>query len=61
MKSPGQLQQAFVESAETDIPRLPGQKYSDAVVACLTGLKEDRETGTLTDQDGIVVGLAYIT
>jgi len=41
-------------------PRL-GQKCTDAVVACLTGLEEEEKQGILEDHDGIVVGLAHIT
>lgn len=61
IRSPTQLQQLFIDAAKVDIPRALGQKYSDAVVACLTGLKAEKDAGILKDQDDVVVGLAFIT
>ncbi|MCJ1229283.1 hypothetical protein MMC12_005948 [Toensbergia leucococca] len=42
------------------VPLLLGDKYRDAVVACLTELKEQIEDHQLDDADGIVVGMAFI-
>lgn len=60
LKAPEELRASLVMSAETDIPRLLGTKYADAVVACLIGLKEDDSPGFLTDKDGVIKGTAYI-
>lgn len=61
LQSAMQLRQTFLGLAKTEIPRLVGQQYSDAVVACLNGLEEARETNALADQDDVVLGLVYIT
>ena len=51
----------LIKLAKTYIPRYLGQKYTDAVVTCLTSLEQDWQTGGLEDQDGVIVGLAYVT
>ena len=61
LKSPVDMQAALIKSAKTDVPRVLGQKYADAVVACLTGLREEEEAGALADIDGVVMGTSYIT
>lgn len=43
--------------------RLPiqvGDKYRDIVVSCLKGLKEEEDRRDLDDEDGIVIGSAYM-
>ncbi|KAI4202339.1 MAG: hypothetical protein LQ346_002013 [Caloplaca aetnensis] len=61
LKSSEDMRAALIKSAKTDVPRVLGQKYADAVVACLTGLREEEEAGILADVDGVITGTAYIT
>lgn len=42
------------------VPLLLGDRYRDAVVACLTELREENKEHQLEDADGIVVGMAFI-
>lgn len=55
------LHENLISLAKTRIPRYLGQRYTDAVIACLTGLKDVDNISELKDQDGVVVGVAYIT
>jgi len=55
------LKDRYLEFARSQIPRTMGNKYLDVVVSCLEGLKNEEEEGLLNDQDGIFVGLAYIS
>jgi Protein tyrosine and serine/threonine kinase len=59
--APEALQNEYIRIANSQIPRLLGKRYRDAVVACLTGLKDEEKGHLLDDKDGFVVGLAYIT
>lgn len=44
----------YLAPATGAVPRLMGQKYADAVVACLTGLEsEASDKRNLEDADGI--------
>ncbi|KAF2965352.1 hypothetical protein GQX73_g8233 [Xylaria multiplex] len=62
MRSPGELKNIYLSLASGAVPRLMGQKYADAVSACLTGLQsEGRSAKDLEDSDGIVVGTKYVT
>jgi hypothetical protein len=58
---PESLKNKYLEIAKSLIPRNMGDKYRDVVVSCVEGLKNEEEGGLLNDQDGIVVGLAYIS
>lgn len=42
------------------IPILLGNKYRDVVVSCLQELEDERTSQLLNDENGIVVGMAYI-
>lgn len=55
------LHENLISLARTRIPRFLGQKYTDAVIACLTGLRDIDNSSELEDQDGVIVGVAYIT
>ncbi|TGJ76810.1 hypothetical protein E0Z10_g10829 [Xylaria hypoxylon] len=62
LRSPGELKSVYLSLASGAVPRLMGQKYADAVAACLTGLQsEGRSVKDLEDSDGIVVGTKYVT
>jgi hypothetical protein len=61
LRSPERLQTRYIEIAKSQVPRILGDKYRDVVVSCLEGLRDEEEGGLLNDQDGIVVGSAYIT
>ena len=52
------LHENLLSLAKTHVSRYLGQNYADAVTTCLAGLKDIE---THMDQDGVVVGLAYIT
>jgi hypothetical protein len=58
---PELLKDKYLEFARSQIPRTMGNRYLDVVVSCLKGLENEEEGGLLNDQDGIVVGLAYIS
>jgi hypothetical protein len=51
----------YLSLASSALSRSMGQKYSDVVKACLSGLEDKVEDKSLEDADGIVVGTAYIT
>ncbi|KAI3342471.1 serine/threonine protein kinase [Ustulina deusta] len=62
LRSPGELKSVYLALAAGAVPRLMGQKYADAVIACLTGLEsEGRGAKDLEDDDGIAVGTKYVT
>ena len=60
-KSPAEVREAFVKRAEAAIGPALGNRYRDTVVMCLNcldgGFGDPEE---LVDQDGVLVGLAYI-
>jgi hypothetical protein len=58
---PELLKDKYFEFARSQISRIMGNRYLDVVVSCLKGLENEEERGLLNDQDGIVVGLAYIS
>ena len=59
--TPEALQTEFLRIANSQVPRLLGNKYRDVVIACLTGLRYEEGEHLLDDADGLVVGRAYIT
>jgi len=61
LREPGKLKDKYLQIAKSQIPRTLGNKYRDVAVSCLEGLKTEEEEGLLNDQDGIVVGSAYIS
>ncbi|EME81803.1 uncharacterized protein MYCFIDRAFT_197104 [Pseudocercospora fijiensis CIRAD86] len=61
LRSPEALKQRYIRLARTLVPRSLGNLYSEVTVACLEGLKDEEQGGLLDDQDGIVVGEAYIS
>ncbi|KLU85765.1 hypothetical protein MAPG_04785 [Magnaporthiopsis poae ATCC 64411] len=61
LRAPEELKKKYIGLAARTVPRLMGQKYADAVVACLTGLESGDGSATdLEDADGIVVGTRYV-
>lgn len=61
LKTSASLHENLISLAKTRITRYLGQKYTDALIACLTGLKDIDNYSELEDQEGLVVGVAYIT
>ncbi|KAH7153546.1 hypothetical protein EDB81DRAFT_841724 [Dactylonectria macrodidyma] len=60
LRTPEDLKKTYLGLATGAVSRLMGQKYADAVIACLTGLQS--ESGlSFEDEDGIVIGTRYIT
>ncbi|KAK6522235.1 hypothetical protein TWF281_002802 [Arthrobotrys megalospora] len=57
---PDKLNGIFVRMATTQVPRIVGERYRDAVLACLTGLKDENGETITKDEDGIELGLAYL-
>ncbi|KAF3910964.1 hypothetical protein AA313_de0200530 [Arthrobotrys entomopaga] len=57
---PDKLNSIFVRLASTQVPRIVGERYRDAVLACLTGLKDENGDTIMKDEDGIELGLAYL-
>jgi hypothetical protein len=51
----------YLMLARSLLPRAIGNKYRDVVISCLEGLQSEEQGGLLNDQDGIVVGSAYIS
>ena len=51
----------YLMLAHSLLPRAIGNKYRDVVISCLEGLQSEEQGGLLNDQDGIVVGSAYIS
>ncbi|KAL8382590.1 hypothetical protein RB595_006393 [Gaeumannomyces hyphopodioides] len=61
LRAPEELKKKYIGLATRTVPRLMGQKYADAAIACLTGLEsEDGRAMDLEDTDGIVVGTRYV-
>lgn len=58
---PESLRQRYCNIAKSLIPRHMGNKYRDVVISCLEGLRDEEEGGLLKDQDGVIVGSAYIS
>lgn len=56
-----ELKAMYLKLAHAMVPRAIGNKYRDVVVSCLGGLENEERGGLLEDQDGIVVGSAYIS
>ena len=61
LRTPEGLQERYLEIARSQVPRVFGDKYRDVVISCLEGLRDEEEGGLLDDQDGIIVGSAYIS
>lgn len=61
MRAPKELKKVYLNLASGAISRSMGQKYSDVVKTCLSGLEHKVEDKSLEDVDGIVVGTTYIT
>lgn len=59
LRHPEELKRAYLKLARGAVPRMMGQKYADAVTACLTGLQSE-SCSSFKDKDGIVVGTWYI-
>ncbi|KAK6362264.1 hypothetical protein TWF730_005960 [Orbilia blumenaviensis] len=57
---PDKLNSIFVRMATTQVPRIVGERYRDAVLACLTGLKDENGETITKDEDGVELGLAYL-
>jgi serine/threonine protein kinase len=61
LKPPEEIRSAFVKRAEEAIPLVLGEKYKDVVIMCLNALNGGfGETADLLDDDGVIVGLAYV-
>lgn len=61
LRPPERLKQRFIALARSQVPRNIGDLYARVVVSCLEGLEDEEYGGLLSDQDGIVVGAAYIS
>lgn len=59
-KGPEVVKKTYLSLATGSVPRLMDQKYADVVVACLRGLEDELKKGSLTDGNGIVVGMTYL-
>lgn len=58
---PEELKKIYLALATGAVPRLMGQKYADAVLACLTGLESEvGDKRNYEDSDGIIVGTKYV-
>ena len=61
MRAPDDLKRRYLGLARGAVARVMGSRYADVVVACLTGLDVHPDDPSLQDQDGIIMGTAYIT
>lgn len=61
MKAPEEMRAEFLNLAKRNVPQVMGQRYTDAVVACLEELREDEEKGYLDDEDQMIPAPAYVT
>ena len=59
-KSPGEVQEEFVKRAEAAIGPALGNRYRDTVIMCLNCLDGGFGDPEVVDQDGVLVGHAYI-
>jgi hypothetical protein len=61
LRTPQGLKARYLEIARSHAHRVFGDKYRDVVISCLEGLEDEEKGGILDDQDGIVVGSAYMS
>jgi hypothetical protein len=55
------LKARYLEIARSHAHRVFGDRYRNVVVSCLEGLEDEEKGGILDDQDGVIVGSAYIS
>jgi hypothetical protein len=60
-RTPKGLKTRYLKFASSQAHLVFGDKYRNVVVSCLEELKDEEKGGILDDQDGIVVGSAYIS
>ncbi|KAF8539093.1 hypothetical protein BDD12DRAFT_793371 [Trichophaea hybrida] len=60
-ESPDEMRPVVLMNQTKQVPRLLGNRYADAVMACLRMLENEEASGKFKDEDGVLIGTSFIS